>query len=301
VNATLAEPWVLRVTVATEQQVLKARTDLPPQTIPQGAVALTCGIDCQKYGFWFVVRAWARDFSSWLIHYGFLATWDDVEQLLFESAYPRQGSGHMIRIWRAAVDSGGGDTEDGLSMTEQVYFWVRGHNTGRTCRVWATKGASTEIAGAVAKYGETRDRTPSGKPLRGGLQLVLIDTAKMKETVFERLNSAVAGTGFQPAYLHSGTGQDYANQITAEEKRRDRRGRIEWVRVRKDNHLLDAECLCMALVDPTWPGGGLNLIRGPLNANTPESGAKKEQEKPRQTPRVNPWLGRRVNPFYNPR
>jgi phage terminase large subunit GpA-like protein len=168
-----------------------------------------------------------------------------------------------MKIWRAAIDSGGGDAEDGLTMTEQCYFWVRAHNTGRSYRLWATKGSSSEIPGAVAKFGESRDKTPSGKPLRGGLQLVLVDTVKMKETVFNRLESAVTGSGFQTAYLHKDVGQDYANQITAEEKRRDRRGKIEWVRVRKDNHLLDAEALCQALVDPTWPGGGLNLVRSP--------------------------------------
>ncbi len=265
INSTLAEPWRQRIIASTESEILKARCDLPAQTVPSGAIALTCGIDVQKFGFWFVVRAWAQDFSSWLIHYGFLASWEDVEQLLFESAYPQQNTNQPMKIWRAALDSGGGDDEYGLSQTDRIYMWVRNHSVGRSCRIWPTKGSSTEIPGAVAKYGQTRDRTPSGKPLRGGLQLVLIDTVKMKEAVFERLGSAGSGSGFQPAYLHKDVGNDYASQITAEEKRRDRRGRVEWVRIRRDNHLLDACCLCHALVDPTWPGGGLNLVREQIN------------------------------------
>jgi|WetSurMetagenome_2_1015567.scaffolds.fasta_scaffold15333_4 terminase, large subunit len=281
INSSLAEPLRQVIVASTESEILKARVDLPPQTAPDGAIALTCGIDVQKFGFWFVVRAWARDFSSWLIHYGFLASWDDVEALL-ESEYPQAGGGQPMKIWRCAVDSGGTDGDEGLTMTEQCYFWVRAHNTGRTYRLWATKGASSEIAGAVAKFGESRDLTPSGKPLRGGLQLVLVDSLKLKETVFARLESAVTGTQFQPAYLHKGVGADYPAQITAEEKRRDRRGKIEWVKIRRDNHLLDAECLCQALVDPTWPGGGLNLLRGPLNKSGQESAAT-QSAPPRQS------------------
>ena len=43
---------------------LFAETDLPAQVVPQAAVALTAGIDNQKYGFWFAVRAWARFWAS---------------------------------------------------------------------------------------------------------------------------------------------------------------------------------------------------------------------------------------------
>jgi terminase, large subunit len=261
VNSALAEPWVQKIQASTESQILKARVpELLPQTVPVEAIALTCGIDCQKFGFWFVVRAWAKDFSSWLIHYGFLGSFEDIEQLLFGTVYPGE-DGKEHRIWRAALDSGGGDTDEGLTMTEQVYFWVRDHAVGRTCRVWATKGSSNPIAGAVAKYGETRDKTPSGKPLRGGLQLVLIDTSQLKDTFFTRIDNAATRGTFQPAYLHSGVGADYANQIMAEEKRRDRKDRIEWIQVRRNNHLLDSEILASALADPTWPGGGINLFR----------------------------------------
>lgn len=294
VNSALAEPWVQKIQASTEGQILKACCDLPPQTVPADAVALTCGIDCQKYGFWFVVRAWARDYTSWLIHYGHLATFEDVEQLLFGTAYPSE-EGKEHRIWRAALDSGGGDTDEGLTMTEQVYFWVRDHAMGRSCRVWATKGASNPIAGAVARYGETRDKTPSGKPLRGGLQLVLLDTSQLKDTLFTRIENAATGGLFQPAYLHSGTGPDYAQQITAEEKRRDKRGKIEWVKVRRENHLLDAEVIAAALADPTWPGGGINLFRPSTPTNTAQPvGENKKKWLPDDLlkPRRSNWFGR---------
>ena len=66
--------------------------------------------------------------------------------------------------------------------------------------------------------------------------------------------------GVYAAYLHKDTGEDYARQITAEEKRRDKKGNEEWVQIRRDNHLLDCECGAQIVVDPEWPGGGLNII-----------------------------------------
>src|SRR5574343_25120 len=107
VNSTLAEPWIQTVIKRSESEVLKARADVAPQEVPEGAVGVTGGIDPQKFGFWFTVRAWARDYQSWLIHYGRLSTWDEVFGLLFETAYPMAGSALKARIWRAAIDTGG--------------------------------------------------------------------------------------------------------------------------------------------------------------------------------------------------
>ena len=39
-------------------EILAACCGLPPQTVPEQAVALSCGIDVQLSGFWFVVRVW---------------------------------------------------------------------------------------------------------------------------------------------------------------------------------------------------------------------------------------------------
>jgi len=118
INTFLGRTWKQGVISKGEDEILKARVDLSPQTVPADAVVLTCGIDHQKYGFWFVVRAWTRDMTSWLIHYGFLPTWADVEKLLYEMEYPDE-DGRKHRIWRVAIDTGGGEKDEGLSMTEK--------------------------------------------------------------------------------------------------------------------------------------------------------------------------------------
>jgi phage terminase large subunit GpA-like protein len=300
INSWFAEPWVQRIRTSTDSEILKARAEeLEPQTVPEEAVALTCGIDCQKYGFWFVVRAWATDMTSWMIHYGQLATWEDLEELLFDTEYP--GNGRPHRIWRAAIDTGGGDVDDGMTMTEAAYWWIRANGVGRSCRVWGTKGSSHPLSGKL-HVGKALDKTPSGKVLPGGLQLVMIDTDQMKDAYHYRLKQAIDHLP-QASYLHRSVGLDYVSHILSEEKRKDRRGREEWVQIRKDNHLFDCELLAMACAEPEWPGGGVNLIRratpkkerGDEWQDQPQHQRRTVAQRPQQNMQgrvMNPWQKR---------
>jgi phage terminase large subunit GpA-like protein len=258
-NKHAAEPWKQIIVTTTRDRILTARCELPPQTVPPEAVALTAGIDRQKYGFWFVVRAWARDYTSWLIHYGYLGIWEEVEDLLFKNYYPVRDTDRQIPIWRAAIDTGGSEGESGMSMTEETYWWLRYNAVGRGCRVWGSKGSSRSLASKIS-IGKPLDKTPSGRPIPGGLQIISLDTDKLKDAFHYRLSQAIEQLP-HAAYLHAETGKEYAVQILAEEKQRDPQGIERWVQVKSDNHLLDCECLCAACADPEWPGGGVNLLR----------------------------------------
>jgi phage terminase large subunit GpA-like protein len=271
-NSHAAEPWLQRVVTTDLSDVLKARTDLPEQNVPLAAVALTAGIDMQKYGFWFVVRAWARDYTSWLVHYGHLATWEDLEILLFDTWYPVHGAenGLKMRIYRAGLDTGGTDTGRGITMTEEAYMWLRRNGRGRGCRVWGTKGASRPLAGKV-HVGKPLDKTPAGKPIPGGLQIIQLNTDQIKDMIHYRINQALEG-GTNAAFLHKDTGNDWVRQVVeSEEKQLDEKGRESWVRKHTDNHLLDCEGICQACADPEWPGGGIHLISEPSRSKPAES------------------------------
>ena len=267
-----AEPWVFRVKTTTEDQVLKARvTNLKPQTVPAAAVALTCGIDVQKYGFWFLVRAWARDYTSWLIHYGFLSYWAEIDDLLFMREYPRAGGGPGMRIWRAGIDTGGGQYEEEISSAEKVYLWLLENRVGRGSQVWGTKGASKSLASKIS-VGKSLQHTPSGRSIPGGLSIISLDTDKLKDTVHFRLEKAMAGTeetAQMAAYLHADTKADYAKQIMAEVKKQDKKGKETWVQEYRENHLLDCEVIAHALADPEWPGGGVHLLSEPATEDPP--------------------------------
>jgi len=261
-NKHAAEPWRLIVTSKDEDEVLAARCELAPQTVPAAAVALTCGLDVQQDGFWFVVRAWAPELTSWLIHYGFLADWADVERLLYETAYPGE-AGKVFRIFRACVDTGGGKKYENMTMTEETYFWLLKNRGRGGLALWGTKGASSPLPTMLSVGAEILS-TPAGKKLPGALRLLSVDTAKAKDQFHYRLQLASdPETRSLPggAFLHSATGQDYAAQILAEEKQVTERLREEWVNPhQRPNHLLDAEVLAAACVEMEFPGGGLRLL-----------------------------------------
>jgi len=280
INSSLAEPWKQVIIKAESSKILSARCDLPPMVVPDEAVALFCGIDVQKSGFWFAVRAFSRDYTGWLIDYGFLPTWDDVENKLFNTAYPSRDGSATHRIWRAALDTGGGAKDEGeLSMTEETYWWII-KNVRRGVNIWGTKGSSRPIPGRF-KPGEDLISSPSGKRLPPRFRIILIDTETMKDTYHAGIERAVSGeamTGEGTFYLHNETGEDYSAQILAEEKRIDARKHVaEWVRVKKDNHLLDAEVLAISLAHPQWIGGGVNLVAPPAQQANQNNGQQQQQ------------------------
>lgn len=256
VNSTLAASFKHVIKTSTESEILRAKCNLPPQTVPQDAVVLTVGIDVQKNSFWFAMRAWHRNYTSWLIHYGQLFTWSEVETLLFETQYPVEGTNRYLRPWRAAIDTGGTGKYADMSMTEETELWVRA-NQGQSCGVWGIKGAATVLPGLL-KIGKNRDSTPSGKPLPGGINIISLNTDKLKDNFHFRLGLAKENQP-QAAYLHSETGMDYAKHILAEEKQIVN-GMETWVKVKTRNDLLDCEIYASATASSEWPGGGVNLI-----------------------------------------
>ena len=115
----------------------------------------------------------------------------------------------------------------------------------------------------MVRVGKPIDRTPSGKHLPGGISIVQLDTHSFKDIVHSRMDKAVKQQ-IRAAYLHAGSEEywrEYASHLSAEEKQKDARGREEWVKVRKDNHLLDCEVYAHACAAPEWLGG-IMALRG---------------------------------------
>ncbi len=262
-----AKAWKHRIVSTTEERIMKAKVkEQRPQLVPESAVALTCGIDVQKRGFWFVVRAFARDYTSWLIHYGYVSYWSEVDDLLYSSEYPLADGNGAMRIWRAGIDTGGGQYQEEESSAEEVYFWIIS-NRGRGVPVWPIKGSSSPLANKLS-IGKTIERAPSGKALPGGLQIIRLDTDKLKDLYHYRTEKAIESvtdgvTGPMAAWLHAETGRDYARQIMAEQKEQQKNGRVTYIRIHRDNHLLDCEVIAHALADPEWPGGGVHMVMMP--------------------------------------
>lgn len=275
VNSTIGEEWKETLRKTEPSEILKARCDLEPRTVPRVAVALTCGVDVQKLGFWYTVWAFSTAYTSWLIDYGYIGQWADVEDLLFNRRYEIDGIGKTAGIWRAGIDTGGGVVYDDMaSQTEQTYWFLRKNGIGRGARVWGTKGSAHPLPSKV-RAGNVIDKTPSGKPLKGGIQLMMLNTDMLKSSIHYRLDQAVKG-GPMAAYLHKKTGEDFAKQIAAEELRINDKGEPEWIVVSRENHLLDCSCIAHAIAEPEWFGGVSSLKAAETQ---PEEGGRKEPKK----------------------
>jgi phage terminase large subunit GpA-like protein len=283
-NDELSLPYQPVELQTDEEKIFSLREmSLPPLTVPHGAVAITCGIDVQKRGFWYLCRAWMPTLASYVIDYGYLDTWDDVSRLLFETYYAVLDAnggdgGERMPVWRAAVDSGGTETEGVYTRTEEVYMWVRAYGSGVA---FACKGASREQTAPVRWV--MRERMPhNGRPIPGGLRLHLLDTNVFKTLDFSRMLNPESR---QPLRLHSGCEMDLAAHLSSE--RLVRRGqRLVWEHRKGPNHLLDCLMLSAACADASWtpslPLYVLQLRRQAQAANEPRPAPKKKERPQRE-------------------
>lgn len=293
----LTEPW--RATIKpVEVEALEARRcDLPAGHVPYDAIALTLAADMQLRGFFYTVFAHAPDRGpeaprrSWMIEHGQLGSWDDLKHMAIEARWPilaedGQVSTATMGIWRAALDTGGGQGVEGeWSRTEEAYLWLRNMAASHPSRVTGIKGASHRQSARVKR--SQVDKLPgSNRPLPGGLVLFIVDTVSLKDTLFWRLSDEST----QPVFFHQGTDADFFEQLTAEQKTKDRRGVEKWTQVRKANHFLDCCMMTMAVIDSSWFP---SLERLPGKVNVVDQAASKVATKLRQN---NPYT-EGTNPF----
>jgi phage terminase large subunit GpA-like protein len=261
-NGDWARPYITVTVKPLEADILSRRDfSLEARTVPHGAIALTCGIDTQKTGFYYLVLAWMPNLSKYVIDYGRLATFEDVTTLVYETPYPcldadGKKDGSYMEVWRAGIDSGGTAGEGVYTRTEEVYEYVRleGYD-----RLFAIKGSSNDQTPTI-KW-TTLDKLPGRQtPIPGGLMLYIIDTAKIKSSMFAALLSPDAK---RPLRLYGRepeaegkdrvvTHDELISHLTAERQIRNPRGQLVWVQDKKANHYLDCMMIASACGDVTW-------------------------------------------------
>lgn len=291
INGSLTEPWQQIIKSVSELEILRARVpELNPGYYPESAVCLIAFIDVQKVGFYYGVRAFAPDFTSWLVDYGKEGNYDDLEELLFERVYKLQGKNSTMKIFRAGLDVMGGiPLEENLTSTDQAELWVRS-NQGKGVQLCACRGAVRPFPGKIRR-GKVLDKTPSGHEIPGGLMMWHINTLQCKISFLDRLSNASKRTDFQPAYLHNEVGTDYAYQIQGEQVRLDEKKGIQYFHKVHANHYLDVEVGILALADYSFPGGGVDRF---VPQKRPVSTKKHPQNTRRNSKRfkgfnTNPW------------
>jgi phage terminase large subunit GpA-like protein len=279
VNLWLAEPWKEVIQQRPASAILELRTDRPAMEVPDGALALTAGIDNQKFGFWVSIWAWVLPgnglLEQHLIRYGFVQDFQELDIWLFQDVYSTRGGGVSYPIWRGGIDTGGGADAPGVAtQTEQVYEWLRRSSQGR---VFGVKGASRALHSGKKMAHSIIDKMPGqGKPIPGGIRLWLLDTNALKDAFWSRVEAG-------RVHLHADTQEVFAAHLASEAKERDNRGRTRWVQQgRMANHLLDTTIYAGAMADPECWGGVMVLPR-------PGAG---QQVKGLSEHRVNPLTGR---------
>lgn len=224
INSWLAEPWENKANRMQSDIVLDKRLNYLRGTMPAEAQLLTCGIDVQLDHFWYSIRAWGPHLTSWLVDYGRVETWGDVETVINRDYADINGEVRNINL--ACIDSG--------YNTDEVYSFCAQHMDVAI----PTKGASTPLQ---ARYSVT----VLDKAVGFGLRLYNFDTNQMKDFIAGRLGVAAGAAGSWN--VCKDVEPYYADQICAEQKveYKDKKGRItlrwEPISSHAQNHLLDTE------------------------------------------------------------
>lgn len=224
INSWLAEPWENKANRMQSDTVLNKRLNYLRGTMPAEAQLLTCGVDVQLDHFWYSVRAWGPHLTSWLVDYGRVETWGDVETAINRDYADTNGEVRNINL--ACIDSG--------YNTDEVYSFCAQHMDVAI----PTKGSSTPLR---ARYSVT----VLDKAVGFGLRLYNFDTNQMKDFIAGRLGVDAGAAGSWN--VCKDVEPYYADQICAEQKveYKDKKGRItlrwEPISSHSQNHLLDTE------------------------------------------------------------
>jgi phage terminase large subunit GpA-like protein len=195
-------------------------------TVPQGVRLLTAGVDVQKNRLVYTVRGWGARFESWLIEHGEIFGETDKPDVWFELQDLLQASWGGKTILKMAVDSG--------YQTESVYQFCRNNKA----LAMATKGQEKLDKPFRASVIEINDR---GKKLKKSVVLWHFSADLVKSWVHSRLTWPHDQPGGW--WLPENISDDYCKQIVAEARVVKPSGKAVWIKIKKDNHYLDAEAL----------------------------------------------------------
>jgi phage terminase large subunit GpA-like protein len=217
VNTRLAETWEEDFASKVSASALLERCEAyAPGKLPEGALAVTIGVDVQGGGgsagdrLAVSVWAWGREEEGWLIDHQEIAgdpckseVWKQLDLLVLHEW--EHASGSKLRADVVAVDSGG-------HATAEVYQYAR-ERAG--VGVIAIKGQSQRGKPPIGKPAKV-DINAKGQTLKRGAMVFPVGGDTVKTTLFGRLKHNEPGPGY--LHFHSQTGEAYFEQLTAEKQ-----------------------------------------------------------------------------------
>jgi phage terminase large subunit GpA-like protein len=217
VNTRLAETWEEDFASKVSADALLERCEAyPAGRLPEGALAVTIGVDVQGGGgsagdrLAVSVWAWGREEEGWLIDHQEIfgdpcrpEVWKQLDVLVLHEW--EHASGAKVRADVVAIDSGG-------HATAEVYQYARER---QAVGVIAIKGQSQRGKAPLGKASKV-DINAQGRTLKRGAQVFPVGGDTIKTTLFGRLKHNDRGPGY--LHFHAQTGGDYFEQLTAEKQ-----------------------------------------------------------------------------------
>lgn len=232
-NSWLAEPWEDTRLKTSIDLVLARQTEYEEYVVPEWTKVLTAGVDVQETSLYYTIRAWGDYLTSQNIAHGQVNSFKDIERIMNLEYRMLDGTPMVVAL--ALIDSG--------NDTDRVYDFCAINSD------WAlpSKGASNSMMShyRLSKVNKSGSRAQ-------GMNLVLVDTEKYKDMIAGRMQKE-NGTGSWMVY--QGCDEEYAKQVTSEQKVNVKNGRGQTKQQWKpktshaDNHYLDCEVYALCAAD----------------------------------------------------
>ncbi len=203
VNSWLGEPFAEQDDKLYPELIEACIDEYPAGSVPKEAVLLTAGVDVQKGLLYWVVRAWGRGMTSWLVAYGVAPDFAALENHVVKASWPRLGGeGKRLQARYIGVDTG--------YRTDESYAFAVRHRA----RVLPTKGQAQIIGSPVRPARVELNR--HGRGLVGGIVLMHVDTNFFKDQVARHIR---VKRGEHGAWrIHADPGPDYCRHLVSEHK-----------------------------------------------------------------------------------
>ena len=243
------------------QELYSSCESYPPDSLPEGVLAITCGVDVQRDRLEATVYGWGEGHECWGISHNVFYgrpdsedTWAQLDELL--STTYNHPTGAQLRISCTCVDSG-----DGV-FTNEVYRFTKAREGLRVFAVKGRGGAGVPFVSRPTKAGTA------------GALLFTLGVDSGKQLVMNRLGmpNAVHYDRAEKAHFT----QDFFKQLTAETLvRRYNKGvvSLQWAKIRERNEALDTAVYATAAREILNPNYG--AIRENLSPSV-SSGVKKD-------------------------
>lgn len=212
-NTVLAETWKEKGEAPDWERLLARRETWEAGTVPMGGLLLTAGVDVQGDRWEGFVWAWGRNRQCWLvehkIHHGKFSEQSTKDALTaWKAGTWRHAGGASMAIARLAIDSG--------HETNEVYAWARTQGSD----VIVIDGRQ-HLTGSVIGAPSYVDVTVGGKRYRRGMRIWPLDTWKLKNELYGRLNlpAPESTQPHPPGWVHlpEFVGPEFCKGITAEQ------------------------------------------------------------------------------------